>query len=64
MYRKSDYPNYVFDTEEYRDLNIYQILERLERSEQENQHLKSVINLMEYQLKVQDRIIEEYEEMQ
>lgn len=64
MYRKSDYPNYVFDTEEYRDLNIYQILERLERSEQENQHLKNVINLMEYQLKVQDRIIEEYEEMQ
>lgn len=33
----------------------------IEKIEKENNALKSTITLLEYQLKVQDRIIEEYE---
>ena len=35
---------------------------KLNEQEREIEHLKSVITLLEYQLRVQDRIIEEYEE--
>lgn len=47
----TDYHNALFD-----------LHKKYDKLEKENEQLKKVIDLMEYQLKVQDRIIKEYED--